>query len=36
MDTPILNAHNKEEYPLMHIDEFNTPLSDYLEWHIFL
>lgn len=22
----ILNAHNKQEYPPMHISEFNTPL----------
>lgn len=27
---PILNAHNKEEYPPMHIKETNTPLIDTL------
>jgi len=23
---PILNEHNKQEYPPMHIDGFNTPI----------
>lgn len=26
METPILNEHNKAEYPPMHTCEFNTPL----------
>lgn len=29
MEEPILNAHNKEEYPPMHTEETNTPLINF-------